>query len=173
MTDLVLTVTADDRAGLVSRLAQVVADRGGSWTTSSMAHLAGTFAGVVLVSVPAEGVAPLRSALEGLAADGITVVVRETQPQPATAGEPTLLHLVGQDRPGIVAQVSAAIASAGVGIEEMQTATSEAPMAGGLLFEVRARLVVPEGAGVPLRERLEAIADELMVDLDLADPVTT
>ena len=29
------------------------------------------------------------------------------------------------------------------------------------------------GAGVPLRERLEAIADELMVDLDLADPVTT
>ncbi|WP_252976288.1 ACT domain-containing protein [Janibacter melonis] len=58
MTDLVLTVTADDRAGLVSRLAQVVADRGGSWTTSSMAHLAGTFAGVVLVSVPADGVTP-------------------------------------------------------------------------------------------------------------------
>ena len=30
----------------------------------------------------------------------------------------------------------------------------------------------PDGAGAPLRERLEAIADELMVDLDLADPVT-
>lgn len=170
MSDLVLTVTAEDRPGLVSQLSQVVAEHGGSWTTSSMAHLAGTFAGVVLVSVPAANVDPVEQALKALADDGITVAVRETQPETPLSGEDVELHLVGQDRPGIVAQISSALADAGVGIEEMQSLTSEAPMTGEMLFEVNARLVVPDGTRDRVQEQLEAIADELMVDLDLAEP---
>ena len=52
MATLVLTLTGADRAGLVSELSTDVAAHGGSWLTSRMARLAGTFAGVVLVEIP-------------------------------------------------------------------------------------------------------------------------
>ena len=78
------------------------------------------------------------------------------------------LHLLGTDRPGIVAEISRTIAAHGVGIESLATDLREAPMAGGLLFEVDAELSVPDGSGLDeLRAALEQIADELMVELSL------
>ena len=56
----------------------------------------------------------------------------------------------------------------GVSIEQLSTATVEAPMAGGLLFEADAVLTAPEGVTTEaLQESLESLARELMVDLDL------
>lgn len=170
MTELVLTVTADDRPGIVAELADVVAEHGGNWTTSSLAHLADTFAGIVLISVPRERSGGLQQALEALAGQGLTISVRPARSEPESPDRRVVLHLVGQDRPGIVQQVSAALADAGVGIEEMQTETSEAPMAGGLLFEARAILSLPADTDTErVRAALESIADELMVDLDLSE----
>jgi glycine cleavage system regulatory protein len=78
------------------------------------------------------------------------------------------LHLLGTDRPGIVAEISRTIAAHGVGIESLATDLREAPMAGGLLFEVDAELSAPDGSGLDeLRAALEQIADELMVELSL------
>ncbi len=66
MATLVLTVIGDDRAGLVNAVAQVVAGHGGNWERSQMAELAGKFAGIVLVTVPDNGVDELVAALEPL-----------------------------------------------------------------------------------------------------------
>ena len=171
MTDLVLTVTAEDRPGLVAQLADVVVEHGGSWTGSRMAHLADTFAGVVLVTVPAARVDELRESLDRLGDSGIAVATRVAGAERTPAGgEELTLTLVGQDRPGIVQQVAGALAQAGVGIEEMETETREAPMAGGLLFETRATLALPAGVGADaVRAALEEIADELLVELTLHD----
>lgn len=171
MATLVLTVIGDDRSGLVSALAKVVADHGGSWQQSQMARLGGKFAGIVLVAAPDEGVAGLTEALQSLSAEGLLDVAvtpsgRVADPYPGTRMS---LQLIGQDRPGIVREVSAALASHGVSIEELTTATSEAPQAGGMLFEARATLLMPAGVGSgELQSTLEAIAHELMVDIDLA-----
>ena len=55
-----------------------------------------------------------------------------------------------------------------MGIEALTTDLREAPMAGGLLFEVEAELSVPGESGIDeLRAALEQIADELMVELSL------
>lgn len=169
MAGLVLTVIGDDRPGLVSLLADVVAERGGSWQHSEMARLAGKFAGIVLVDVPGEEVEALRAALEGLGgAAGLAVTMTAVDTASESAQQTLMLHLVGQDRPGIVQQVSLALAGHGVSIEELHTNTREAPMSGGLLFEARAVLRVPDGVAVEgLRPGLEAIAHELMVDIDL------
>src|SRR5690625_1612099 len=51
MTTYVLTAIGDDRPGLVSAPSSVVDDHGGSWVDSSLALLAGKFAGIVLVDV--------------------------------------------------------------------------------------------------------------------------
>ena len=79
------------------------------------------------------------------------------------------LELVGADRPGIVAEVSALLATHRVSIEELETSVRHAPMAGGMLFEAHAVLAAPAGADeAELRLGLESLADELMVDVALA-----
>ena len=62
------------------------------------------------------------------------------------------------------------MADARVSIEELSTDVRDAPMAGGTLFEARAVLSAPLGSDVDgLRAVLEALADELMVELRLSD----
>jgi glycine cleavage system regulatory protein len=167
MTKLVLTLLGDDRPGLVSAVSRAVADHGGSWLESQLARLAGTFAGIALVDVPAEQVDGLRSTLAALS-DLVEVGVKDAAAPSALTGRRLVLHLVGHDQPGIVRQVTEALASRGVSIEQLATATMEAPMAGGLLFEADAVLTAPVGVSADeLQADLEALAHELMVDLDL------
>lgn len=179
MASLLLTVIGDDRPGLVSAVSHLVSAHGGSWQRSQMARLSGKFAGIALVEVPEAEVAALEAALAGLAVDGLQVGVERADEvgagegggargPSAREGTDVRLHLLGQDRPGIVAEISAALAAHGVGIDELQTGVSDAPMAGGRLFEVDALLSIPATADlVEVRAGLEQLADELMVDLRL------
>lgn len=169
MASLVLSVIGDDRPGLVSTVARLVEERGGSWQRSQMARLAGKFAGVALVDVPDAEVAALEEQLSGLGSEGLQVRVdrADTGSRASDAGDVSL-RLLGQDRPGIVAEISAALAAHQVGIDELVTDVRDAPMAGGSLFEVEARLSVPAATDLAaVREALERLADELMVDLSL------
>lgn len=167
MAQLLLTLIGDDREGLVQALSTVVADHGGNWLTSEMARLGGSFAGVALVDVPDDKVADLTVAVEGMD-DILTVTVTPTGDEPAAGGTPLSLHLVGNDRPGIVREVTAALAAKGVGIERMHTSTRPAPMADTVLFEASADVRLPDGVEpTTVREALEALADELMVDFEV------
>ncbi|HEX6886721.1 MAG TPA: ACT domain-containing protein [Candidatus Nanopelagicales bacterium] len=171
MATLVLTVIGDDRAGLVSALSGVIAEHDGSWERSQMSRLAGKFAGIVVVTVPDDRATGLGRALAQLDDQGLGVTVERGSDEPPAG--PTLhrlqLELVGADRPGIVHDISRVLAARQVSIEELQTATREAPMAGGMLFEATAALLAPQD--VPLDELqgvLEELANELMVDLRLS-----
>ncbi len=173
MTTLVLTVLGDDRAGLVSAVSAPLKANGASWERSQMARLAGKFAGIVEVAVDSAGVDALTLDLEALSGEGLSVHVERTGPAEAdttVGGGPHFsLDLIGADRPGIVADISALLAGSGVSIEELSTQVREAPMAGGLLFEAHATLTAPPGAdGAALRNALEQLADELMVELTLS-----
>lgn len=171
MATLVLTVSGTDRAGLVSALAEVIAANGGNWEQSQMAELAGTFAGIVTVTVADDDVDRLTEALAPL--HGLLdVTARRADPAPAAAsGKRFSLELVGDDRPGIVHEITAVLARHGVSVERLHTATREAPMSGGALFEARADLVVPATADAEALQRdLEQLANELMVELKVAAP---
>lgn len=168
MTKLVLTLLGDDQPGLVSRVSRVVADEGGSWLESQLARLAGTFAGIALVEVAPDRVEALRVALAGLS-DVLEVTVKEAATPAPVEGRRLVLHLVGHDQPGIVRSITEALAARGVSIEQLATAIVEAPMAGGLLFEADAVLTAPADVATDdLQKDLEALAQELMVDLDLS-----
>ncbi len=165
---LVLTVIGPDRPGLVETLAATVAEHGGNWEQSRMARLGGQFAGILKVSVPDRGLGGLHRALEGLANVGLRIVSEATTHD----AEPELrvfqLELVGDDREGIVREVARTLASRGVNVEQLDTRVESAAMSGGLLFRATARLRVPEGQDVEqLQKALEALADDLMVDVQL------
>jgi glycine cleavage system regulatory protein len=167
MPRLVLTVIGDDRAGLVEALAETVTAHGGNWEQSQMAELAGQFAGIVVVRVPAEHADELRAALGEL--DGLLDVAAHPgseEPAGVEGWRRLRIDLVGSDHPGIVRDVSAALARHGLSIETMTTERRDAPMAGGQLFEAHIVVRVPPG-GDPgdVRDDLERVASELFVDL--------
>ncbi len=167
---LVLTVIGDDQSGLVDRLSGVVVEHGGNWDQSHMSRLGGKFAGIVMLSVPDNHTVAFMRDLEPLESEGlldITVVAGTHDSGEGPTREMTL-DLVGHDRPGIVHEVSHALAERGVGIRDLQTATTHAPMAGGMLFEAHAVLQVPADLPVEeLRDSLETLANHLVVDIDL------
>ncbi len=174
MATLVLTVIGDDRAGLVDALAGPIADHGGNWDRSHMARLAGKFAGIVVVTLPDEHVDSLGASLESVQAQGLLDVrIALAAPDgPVDAASIMQLHLIGQDRPGIIREVANALARRDISIEELETSTISAPMSAEQLFEATASLRLPVDADLDaLRITLEAIANELMVDLDIS-PVT-
>ncbi|MBN7794277.1 ACT domain-containing protein [Microbacterium esteraromaticum] len=166
MTTLILTVAGADRPGLVSAVADVVDAHGGNWENSSLAELAGMFAGVIQVSVAADRVDDLRAALDAL--DGLlTVTVHAGAGSGADASPQRVsLTVLGNDRPGIVREVSGALGSHALSIESMTTETRDAAMAGGRLFESSVTAVVPASADMDaLRAALERIASEIQVDI--------
>jgi len=166
-----MTVIGQDRPGLVDSVAGLVAEQGGNWLESRMSRLGGHFAGILRVEVPQEREGALVAALEGLASRGLTVVVHPDQPRPeAQTPRLSVLEIVGQDRPGIVRQISHALASFDINVEELETECGSAAMSGETLFKARARLNIPESCNAAeIRQKLEKIAEDLIVDISLAE----
>lgn len=166
---LVLTVIGPDQPGLVEALSHAVAEHDGSWEESRMARLAGFFAGILEVRVSEQRASELIAALEALGERGLKVAVEDAERAAATVEYRVLaLDLVGHDQPGIIREISTALAAIGVNVVELETGCSSAPMSGETLFKATAVLHHPlERAVDELRETLEKIAGELMVDISL------
>jgi glycine cleavage system regulatory protein len=170
MESLVVTVIGKDRPGLVESVSAVVEAHGGSWVESRMSRLAGEFAGILRVSVPAERAEGLSYALEGLKVGGLRLVVERGFEETPDEGHVILLDLVGSDRPGIVHAISEALAARGVNVDELNTECDGAPWSGDTLFKATARLRAPKTLDLhQLRESLEAIASDLMVDISIGE----
>jgi glycine cleavage system regulatory protein len=169
---LVMTVIGRDEPGLVESLASVIEEHGGNWEESRMARLAGQFAGILRVAVEAGRAESLKEAIEALSADGMACVVARADADAAVIERRMLvLEIVGQDRPGIVRHLSEVIADRGVNVDELETECAAAPMSGDMLFRARATLSAPMGVSIDeLRDALEQVAGEWMVDIELGLP---
>ena len=169
-TSLVLTVIGDDKPGIVEQLSERVLATGANWEESRMARLAGKFAGVLRVSVATDRADALAAALRQLDAEGLSVVVTRSGDVAPVAHRMVQLELIGHDQPGIVRDISRALARHGANIEDLETDVTSAPMSGDMLFTARVTVGVPANVTVDqLREVLEELAGELMVDLALDD----
>lgn len=169
MAQLVLTVVGDDRVGLVGALAERIAAHGGNWERSELAELAGAFAGIVLVSVPDDRAAELTAAVQQL--DGMLRVTTHAGSAAASADDARALTftVLGNDRPGIVRDVTAAISAHALSIDAFRSRTLEAPMAGGTLFEASVDVRIPDAAAADaLTDALERLAGEIQVDASVA-----
>lgn len=168
MAALILSVIGSDRPGLTEALAAAVFSAGGNWLESHLSRLGGLYVGSVLVELEADGVDGLRSAVRAVDGQGLEVRIAPASEAPHAAGEVLHFSLVGQDRPGIVRQVTAILSSLGVNIETFETRLSAEPHSGVPLFRVEAQLRLPRGlqAG-SVQAALEAVSAEIVVDISL------
>ncbi|WP_297190354.1 ACT domain-containing protein [uncultured Porticoccus sp.] len=168
---LALTVIADDRPGIVERIADVVTRAGGNWLESSMSRLAGKFAGILLVDIAEDRQTTLLTALEQLQHQGIRVTGEacsslHSSLHPAD-GERVTLTVVGNDRAGIVGEISGILAKLQVNVEELCTHCEDAPMSSEILFRASATLQLPQDLDRGrLQQALESVSDDLMVELE-------
>src|SRR5262252_2600304 len=120
-TALVVTIIGEDRPGIVERVSELVLGADANWEESRMARLAGKFAGILRVNVGAAGAPALESALEGLEAHGLKVIVERSGADDQPAFRTVVLEIIGNDRPGIVRDIARLLAGRGVNIEELDT----------------------------------------------------
>jgi glycine cleavage system regulatory protein len=168
MASVILSVIGSDRPGLTEALAGAVLAAGGNWLESHLSRLGGLYVGSVLVGLDDGQVEGLRAAVRAVDAKGLEVRIAPAVDQPGVAGEALHFSLVGQDRPGIVRQVTAVLSALDVNIETFDTKISAEPHSGAMLFHIEAQLRLPPGLKARrVQAALEEISGEIMVDISL------
>jgi len=169
MALLVLSVVGSDRPGLTKALAAAVLSAGGNWLESHLSQLGGLYVGSVLVELEADRLDALRSAVSTVDAEGLDIRMAPALAVKGPVGEALDFGLVGQDRPGIVDQVTAVLSGLDANIETFRTWIDAEAYSGVPLFHMQARLRLPQGlAAATVQAALEEISAEVMVDVSLS-----
>ena len=175
---LVVTVMGRDRPGIVRQLAERAQRHGASWGSSRMSRIAGEFAGTVQLEVPAAALPALTAALQGLETAGLKLMLAPTDaPDANDAASSTppgfrrlALELVGEDRVGIVSQVTTLLAARGVSIAGLQTEIVGSGSTVLPSFKIGAQLLVPAAQDVAaLHSELDTLAQQMRLDITLGE----
>jgi glycine cleavage system regulatory protein len=168
MALMVLSVAGSDRPGLTQAIAAAILSAGGNWLESHLSQLGGLYVGSVLVELEAGGVEGLRAAVGAIDAAGLDVRIAPAVEAPGAAGEALHITVVGQDRLGIVKQVTAVLSGLDANIETLKTWITAEAYSGAPLFNMEAHLRLPPGLTVgAVQAALEDISAEVMVDIAL------
>lgn len=164
---VIVMAVGPDRPGLNQSLADAIVAAGGNWLESHFARLGGSYVGSVLVDLPDGGLADLKRAAARMDAEGFRVSVEAAAEAAPPQGRTMGFGLVGADRPGIVREVSTALAGLGVSIDLFETGTEQEAWTGQTMFRARAKVIVPDAVSFDaVRAALEDISGEIVVDFD-------
>lgn len=162
---VILTVVGSDRPGLTSAIARAVEAAGGNWLESHLSRLGGRYVGSVLVELPESRLGELEAAAHGIDASGLKIEIVAAADSDERAGQPLRVAIVGQDRPGIVREVTEVLAGLEVNIEDLVTVIEGSAWSGAPLFRATVSLLVPASLSTEaVRDALEGISTEIMVD---------
>ena len=121
-TDIILTVMASDRVGIIADVAQAVSNLRGNINELSQTVMRGYFT-IILSATLSDEVSDEQIRQEVTSRGGpdellVSVKRYAPQPKPATTGERFILTARGADQPGIIRQISAYLASKSINIED-------------------------------------------------------
>ena len=168
---MIATLTGHDQVGFVERVTRLVTKCEGNIEASRMARLGGEFTMLLLVAVGDTRYDELENSLQALGDDGMVVTTRPTvpgAPEERAGWLPYRVKVSGADHQGIIHHVSQLLAQRGVNVESMDTETVQAPMSGTPLFTMDAVVLVPpELSYRELGKELDAVADDMNVDVEM------
>ncbi|WP_423185492.1 glycine cleavage system protein R [Alishewanella sp. d11] len=165
MKQLVLTIIGKDKAGLVKQLAKVINEHNGNWMASNLSHLAGYFAGIVQIEVAEPDLGNLTAALQQLT--DLEIKVQLGEQSELDKSQQLRFVITGNDRPGIVRELSTVLSHKGANIISFESHKQSAPNWGVPLFHADATVQLPAGLNRDdVTQALEAIATDIVVDLE-------
>lgn len=164
MKPVIFTIIGNDKPGLVDAVAKKVYEYGGNWQGSSFAHMAGQFAGFVEALVPADKHQALIDALNSI--DGLQVHSQSVSDSTQTDADELTIEVMGNDRPGIVQQITNVLNRFSLNIINFNSTCESAPNWGSEMFKARIRVALPaEVDQDDVKDALEAVANDLVVDI--------
>jgi len=162
-----VTAVGADRPGIVAAVSRALYDVGGNIEDSRMAILGGHFAMVLIVALP-DGADPKeleRALAEPAGALELITTVRPVAEAPPIhdGGTPYVVSVYGADKPGIVWQISEALAATHVNISDLAThVVGDQEPVYVMILEVD---VPPGGDPEAIGSALKVIGSELGVDV--------
>jgi glycine cleavage system regulatory protein len=168
MQAMVLTIVGDDQPGLVDAIAKCITDAQGNWLRSSFCQLSGQFAGFIEVMLPQEMHNELVASCHKLANLKITLVPSADLHSQAdkSAQKSAIITVTGNDRRGIVSDITSTLKTFDINITEMATTCESAPNWGNLLFTARVTIAAaPELDLDKVQDAIEEITDDVMVEI--------
>jgi glycine cleavage system regulatory protein len=166
---IVLSFLADDKPGLVSHLSKIVKDNNGNWLESRLSRLAGKFAGIIRVNIPLKNLSALEAELSKISNNNFKFVTEHLDVEfesEAPNQYQFSMDIVGNDREGIVHDVTQTLAQLNVNVEDMSSEYGEAAMSSEKIFRAKAQLSAPKSLQLnQVQEALEALTNELIIEL--------
>jgi glycine cleavage system transcriptional repressor len=145
MTHAVLSAVGPDRPGLVEDISQFVFERGGNIETSRMVNLGGQFCVMMLISANLHALERLTRELPRLQESTTLrlelVPARETEAPHASHVHKLIAR--GQDRAGMLHQISHLLRVLGINIESVSTRVTPASDNAPGRFEMEMTLAIP------------------------------
>lgn len=165
MKQLILTVIGQDKAGLVEQLATVIVSHQGNWMASNLSHLGGYFAGILQLEVSEEHVFALTTELERMS--DLDIKIQQGLDSVIHPDKQLQFVITGNDRPGIVRELSSVMKHKGANIIHFESSKQSAPNWGVPLFHAIATVELPAGLNKDeVVKALEAIASDVVVDIE-------
>jgi glycine cleavage system transcriptional repressor len=167
---LILTAIGPDHVGLVAKISEFISRHGCNIEDSKMAVFCGEFAIIILISGDAARLARVgRHYHEIEKQTGLSVAVKTPVPRkPEDLFLSYTLTASCMDHPGVVYRISDILSSLGINIDSMETKAYSAPVSGTPLFQLEARLSVPDRISInQLRERFAEFQTQENIDIDL------
>ncbi|MFB0912695.1 MAG: ACT domain-containing protein [Glaciecola sp.] len=165
MQAMVLTLIGKDKPGLVDAIAKCILDAEGNWLKSSFCQLSGQFAGFIEVMLEQEKHQELVQACHQLAHLHITLLPSNVHENSLDAK--AVILVTGNDRKGIVSDITSTLKTFDMNIIEMSTECESAPNWGNPLFT--AKIIVSISPQMDLENikiAIEDITDDLMVEIE-------
>lgn len=169
---LVLTLTGQDRTGIVERVTKEVLQFEGNIEASRMARLGGEFAILMLVSITEEKFESLQQSIQQLQDEGYTITTCKTihnDPVKYAGWLPYQIDVNGADHEGLIHNITSQLAKYNINVETMDTGLMDAPMSGTPLFTMSAIVLAPPDVTFrTLQADFESLGDKLNVDIDIS-----
>lgn len=165
MRRFALTAIGRDRPGIVASVTKVLFEHDCNIEDSTMTAIEDEFAIILIMSMPDRGdAASLEAGLRALEGSGLTIGLSELGER-HREGPPGnfLITLHGADRAGIVYRLTAALASFGVNITDLETKVVGAPMK---VYIMLLEVYCPDDADMEgLKRSLASLEGELGVTI--------
>ena len=174
----ILAAFSPDRPGIVADISQVIFENGFNLEDSSMTYLAGEFVMMLQLSAPpnfnhSDAMAILSSECRRLEREKkiVSFVSPASELKPVSAKDVNVKRITveGEDQSGIVYKVSRFLADSGINIRTLSSEVKLSPQSGTTLYVMSIVVEIPTKLSLtPVVEGLEAIGDELHIDVNIA-----
>ena len=166
MKPIIFTLVGQDKPGLISDLAKTVYAMGGNWLGSNFSHMAGHFAGFVQIDLPIE---KHQALIERLSQHpDLKIHLLPGIIAPPADQQSVQIDIMGNDKTGIVQELTEILSQFNLNIVKFDSCLESAPNWGSALFKAKVTITVAADFNLEtLRERLESVANDLMVDIEI------